>query len=217
MLKFGQEINKKNMSAVLEIKEESAVQQNVPGEPGVYRLRVKDYEKMIEHGIFGEDERIELWDGVLIEMSPKGIKHANAIRRIDKQIEEKLGDKVIFSAQDPIQLDDFSEPEPDVVLLAPPIEKYDFHHPKPQDIFLIIEIADSSLGYDRRKALKYAQNGIPQYLILNLNANEMEDYREPSADGYRFKKTFLKTESFNLVSFPETEINVADLLPPESQ
>lgn len=205
------------MSAVLELQEKLIVSQSNGDESRLYRLRVEDYEKMIEFGIFDEDEKIELWDGVLVNMSPKGIKHANAVRRVDREIEKKLGKQIVFSAQDPIRLDDFSEPEPDVALLIPPIEKYDSGHPIPKDIYLVMEIADSSIDTDRKKAGKYARNGIPQYLILNLNTNEIEDYREPSADGYRFKKTYTENESFNLVAFPDVEIKVSDLLPPKTE
>ena len=205
------------MSAVLELKEKTFAPQLNGDDFNLYRLRVEDYEKMVEHGIFDEDEKIELWNGILIEMSPKGIKHANAVRRVDREIEKRLGERIVFSAQDPIRLDVFSEPEPDVALLIPPIEKYDSSHPTPKDIYLVMEIADSSIEKDRRKAINYSQNGIRQYLLLNLNTNEIEDYREPSADGYRFKKTYTENEKFNLVAFPEVEINVSDLLPPKSE
>ncbi len=205
------------MSAVLELQEKTFAPMANGNGSNLYRLRVEDYDKMIEHGIFDEDERIELWDGVLIKMSPKGTRHANTIRRIDRAIEIYLRERVVFSAQDPIRLDDFSEPEPDVALLIPPIEKYDFLHPTPQDIYLISEVAETSIVKDRQKALSYARNGIPQYLILNLNNNEIEDYREPSEDGYRFKKTYIEDETFNLVAFPEVEIKVSDLMPPKSE
>lgn len=189
-------------------------------EPGkdrfdIHRLSVEDYEKMIAHGFFDQDERVELWEGVLVKMSPKGTKHANAVRRIDRVIEKALGARVVFSAQDPIRLDDFSEPEPDVALLVPPIDNYDDAHPTPNDVLLLLEVADTSVEKDRRKAANYARNGIRQYLLFNLNTNEIEDYREPVADGYRFKQTHDRTASFNLVAFPEVEIKVADLLPPE--
>ncbi len=182
----------------------------------IRKLSVEDYEKMIDIGIFDEDDHVELWKGVLVTMSPKGSKHANAVRRIDRLIEKALGDEIIFSAQDPIRLDDFSEPEPDVALLVPPIENYDDRHPTPEDIYLVMEIAESSIEKDRGKAFNYARNDIRQYLLLNLNTSEIEDYREPAADGYRFKQTHDKTASFNLVAFPEVTIKVADLLPPES-
>ena len=203
------------MSAVLEIQEKTLFPQSNGDESNLYRLSVEDYEKMIEYGIFDENEKIELWDGILVKMSPKGIKHANAIRRIDKIIERQLGERVIFSSQDPIRLNDFSEPEPDVALIKPPLEKYDLSHPTPADIFLLMEVAESSLVKDREKVIGYAQNGIQQYLLLNLKTKEIEDYREPFSDGYRFKKTYTEDEFFSLVAFPDVEIKVTDLFPPK--
>lgn len=204
------------MSAVLEKSQTNPALHFNGGIFSPHRLRVEDYERMVELGIFGEDEKIELWEGVLTTMSPKGSKHANAIRRIDRVIEHALGERVVFSAQDPIRLDDFSEPEPDVALLVPPIENYDDRHPLPPEVFSLIEVAESSVEKDRGKAVNYARNGIRQYLLLNLNTNEIEDYREPAADGYRFKQTHDRNAVFNLVAFPEVEIRVADLLPPEN-
>lgn len=203
------------MSAVLEKqKQKTTVPQTNGSVFTPHLLRVEDYDKMIEHGVFNEDEKIELWDGVIIKMSPKGIKHRNATTRITDYFYEFLRKKSLIQVQDPIRLDDFSEPEPDVVLAKTPLERYALQHPTPEDILLIVEIAESSIEIDRRKAFKYAQNSIEQYLILNLNTNEIEDYREPSEDGYRFKKTYTEDESFELVAFPEIEIKVSDLLPP---
>jgi len=205
------------MSAVLETNEKSLVPQTTNGSVfSPHLLRVEDYEKMIDHGIFDEDEKIELWEGVLIKMSPKGIKHRNSTYLASTLFQEKFGRSLITQSQDPIRLNDFSEPEPDIVLAEAPLSKYALSHPTPKDIYLVMEIADSSLEKDRRKAINYARNGIRQYLLLNLIANEIEDYREPSADGYRFKKTYTATESFNLVAFPDVEIKVGELLPPQS-
>ena len=202
------------MSAILETSEKIPLPQFGDGDFNPYRLRVEDYEKMIEHGIFDEDEKIELWEGVLIKMSPKGIKHRNSTYLASTLFQEKFGRSLITQSQDPIRLNDFSEPEPDIVLAEAPLSKYTLNHPTPKDIYLVMEIADTSVEKDRRKAVNYARNGIRQYLLLNLNTNEIEDYREPSADGYRFKKTYTADESFNLVAFPEVEIKVADLLLP---
>lgn len=204
------------MSAVLELQENTCILQTNGDESNLYRLHVEDYEKMVEYGIFDEDEKIELWDGILVKMSPKGIKHRNSTYLTSTFFQEKFGRSVITQSQDPIRLNDFSEPEPDVVLAQAPLSKYALTHPTPKDIYLIVEIAESSIEKDRRKASNYGKNGIPQYLILNLNTNEIEDYREPSSDGYRFKRTYTENESFNLVAFPEVEIKVSDLLPPKS-
>ncbi|MBX7174130.1 MAG: Uma2 family endonuclease [Pyrinomonadaceae bacterium] len=203
------------MSAVLEMEKTISAPLNQNESVfDEYRLKVEDYEKMIEYGIFDDDDKIELWEGKLVITSPKGSRHTNAIRRIDHTIEQQILDRAIISTQDPIRLDDYSEPEPDFALIEPPLTKYDSRHPRPEDIFLVMEVADTTVLRDREKAKSYARNGIRQYLILNLNTNEIEDYREPAEDGYRFKRTYTADESFNLVAFPDIEIKVSDLLPP---
>jgi hypothetical protein len=204
------------MSTVLELEEKNSIPQPQKNESifSEYRLQVEDYEKMIEYGIFNDDDKIELWEGKLVNMSPKGTKPTNAIRRIDLTIQQKLSGRAILSLQDPIRLDDYSEPEPDAALIQPPITKYDSGHPTPEDIFLVMEVADTTVLRDREKSKSYARNGIRQYLILNLNTNEIEDYREAAEDGYRFKRTYTSLESFNLVAFPDIEIKISDLLPP---
>ena len=202
------------MSAVIEKQIQSTIFNTNGNDFSPHLLRVEDYDKMIEHGIFDEDEKLELWDGIIVKMSPKGIKHRNATTKTTDYFYEFLREKALIQVQDPIRLNDYSEPEPDVVLAVSPLAKYASSHPTPEDIYLLVEVAESSIEIDRKKAVKYARNGIIQYLILNLNTNELEDYREPSADGYRSKKTYGENESFNLVAFPDVEIKVGDLLPP---
>jgi Uma2 family endonuclease len=205
------------MSDVLEIEKSVLLPENKASN-GVfteYRLRVEDYEKMIEFGIFNDDDKIELWEGKLVTMIPKGTKHRNATTNATDYLYEFLRKRALIQVQDPIKLDDFSEPEPDIALIESPLSKYSSSHPTPEDIFLVMEVADTTVLRDREKAKNYARNGIRQYLILNLNTNEIEDYREPAEDGYRFKRTYTENESFNLVAFPDVEIKVADLLPPK--
>jgi Uma2 family endonuclease len=151
----------------------------------------------------------------MVAMSPKGMKHATSTDRAARYFIHLLGNRVIVRNQNPILLNDYSEPEPDLVLAAPEEHEYAYRHPASADIYLILEVADTTLAYDRnRKGLSYAESGIVQYLILNVNEMEIEDYREPSADGYRRKQTYTAGESFNLVAFPDTSIKVSDLLPP---
>lgn len=176
-------------------------------------ISVKDYDKMIEHGILTADDKVELLNGVIIEKMPKGTKHALSNDIFADLLKEKLGEKVYVRSQNPIVLDDYSEPEPDIVLAKPPREIYLERHPNPEDILLIIEISDSTLGRDRvTKSLAYSKAGIEQYLLLNLQNETLEEYREPSEDGYQFKRTLRKGDSLNLTAFPEVEIKVDDLL-----
>ena len=180
----------------------------------IRKISVEDYEKMIDIGIFDEDDRVELLNGVIIEMSPKKTKHTIVNYLIGEFFFDNFRKQTIVRLQEPIILDDYSEPEPDAVLAQLPLLKYLETHPTAADVMLVVEVSDTTLAKDRRKAFNYARAGIVQYLLFNLNADEIEDYREPAADGYRFKQTHDRTASFNLVAFPEVEIRVADLLPP---
>jgi Uma2 family endonuclease len=177
-----------------------------------YRIGVEMYDAMIEKGILDENDNVELLDGEIIEKMPKGTKHAFYNDLINDVLKEKLGKQVIVRNQNPIRLE-FSEPEPDVVLAAPPREKYLNQHPTPSDILLIVEVSDSTLQFDRlNKGLAYAKAGIAQYLIVNVENYTIEDYRKPTGDTYQSKQTYKIGEKFSLVAFPEIEIAVEDFL-----
>lgn len=196
------------MSAVLEIPH------TIPTAPGLRRFTVKEYYSMLEAGILDEDDRVELIRGEIRTMSPKGTKHSASNSRANRCFSQLLGDQVIIRLQDPIHLDDHSEPEPDVVLAALVEDDYDYHHPTPTELYLVLEIADSSLSYDREeKSLLYAQAGIQQYCILNLRERELEDYRQPGTHGYRSKQTYTAEQCFTLVAFPTIEVAVNAVLP----
>ncbi|MBI4474864.1 MAG: Uma2 family endonuclease [Acidobacteria bacterium] len=170
---------------------------------------------MAESGVIGEDEAVELIEGRIVYMAAKDHKHAVATKRVNRFFSSKLADHVIVSVQDPILLNDFSEPEPDIALLQPPDERYLESHPRPADILLVLEIADTSLPYDRDvKGPLFARNQIIEFCLLNLQTRELEDYRDPSPEGYRSKRTYREEEIFNLVAFPDLSIKVKDLLPP---
>ena len=175
-------------------------------------ISVEEYDRMIAHGILTAEDKVELLNGVIIKKMPKGIKHAALNDLIAEILREKLGNRVVIRNQNPIVLDDFSEPEPDLVLAKPPRETYLERHPTPEDILLTVEISDSTLGRDRfAKGLAYAKAGIRQYLVLNVAEEAVEDYRNPVADGYGSKQTFRKNEKFTLEAFPKIEIDIDDL------
>ncbi len=175
-------------------------------------ISVKEYNEMIGHGILTIQVKVELLNGIIIEKIPKGIKHAAINDLVAKIFREKVGNRAIIRNRNPVVLDDYSEPEPDIVLAKPPREIYLERHPIPEDILLIIEISDTTLGRDRvTESPAYAKAGIRQYLVLNLQNETIEDLREPSEDGYQFKRTLRKGDSLNLVAFPEVEIKIDDL------
>lgn len=182
--------------------------------PKVRPLSVEIYDLMIKNGILTENDNVELLNGAIIEKMPKGERHAYCNDLISDFIKENFGKKVFVRNQNPIILDDFSAPEPDIVLCELPREKYRSNHPSPEDILLIIEVSDTTLYFDRHeKGLAYSRAGIKQYLIVNVENNTIEDYRRPTDDGYQSKETYEIGEKFSLVAFPETEIAVADFLP----
>ncbi|CAN5832630.1 Uma2 family endonuclease [soil metagenome] len=198
------------MSAVLE----NTISRPLPTNGVKPRLiTVAEYDRMIEAGIYTENDRIELLNGEIIEIMAKGPKHVYFNEKIADILKEKLGKTADVRSQNPIILDDFSEPEPDIVLAIPPRENYLENHPTASNILLVMEISDTTLTYDREaKAKAYSRNGIEQYLLLNLQNETLEDYRQPGEDGYQFKRTLRKGDSLNLVAFPEIEIKIDDLL-----
>jgi len=185
------------------------------GIPALRLFTAEEYQRLADIGILDEDERVELIEGRIVQMAPKNVPHAIATKRANRCLTRLLGDQAIVGVQDPILLNNYSEPEPDLVLAAPPDERYLEHHPGPKDIFLVLEVADSSLAYDRSvKGPLFAQNGIIQFCVLNVQGRELEDYRDPGPNGYRSKQTYTEDQSFNLVAFPKISIKVGDLLPP---
>src|SRR6185369_5239669 len=142
-----------------------------------------EYETMLAAGILSEDDRTELIEGEILQMSPIGSRHANCLRR-STALFSRLGGRAVLSVQNPLRLNDLSEPQPDLLLLHP---REDFYtdHPRPEDVLLAVEVADASLEFDRGvKAPLYAMNGIAELWIVDLNGQAVEVHRRPSARGY---------------------------------
>lgn len=131
---------------------------------------VEEYHKMAEAGIFTEDDRVELIEGEILEMSPIGRIHAAHVKRLNKLFNQRLGDRVLVGVQDPVILSDFSEPEPDLSLLQPRADFYEAGHPQPEDIFLLVEVANSTVETDQYvKVPTYAKSGIVEVWLVNID------------------------------------------------
>ena len=151
-------------------------------------LTVEEYHKMGEAGIL-QEKGIELIKGEIIAMSPIGSKHASCVNLLNEILFEQLGRKVIISIQNPVQLNDSSEPEPDIALLKRTESRYFNQLPKADDVLLVIEVADTSVTYDREVKLPlYAESGIPEFWLINLEENEIEVYWQPAGDAYKFRE-----------------------------
>jgi Uma2 family endonuclease len=148
------------------------------------RFTVHDYHRMAEADILHEDDRVELIGGEILEMSPVGGRHAACVREINHLLSRQLGDELRADVQSPVRLSEQEEPQPDLAVLR--TRDYAGLLPTPEDVLLLIEIADTSLTYDRNVKLPlYARSGIAEIWLVDLNANIVERYTEPSGDGYR--------------------------------
>lgn len=172
-----------------------------------------EWHKMGESGIFTPESRLELINGEILEMSPIGSNHAGHLKRLIKVFSKLIPDDIIASVQDPLQLNDVSEPEPDFMLLKPEPGFYSSRHPAADDVLLLIEVADSSLEYDRiQKQRLYALYNIPEYWLLNLNDQCLEVYRQPHDESYAEKTTLRSGNQIGLTQLLNINIEVADIL-----
>ena len=172
-----------------------------------------EWQKMGESGIFNPESRLELINGEILEMSPIGSNHSGHINRLNKLFSKLIPDDVITSVQNPLQLNDLSEPEPDFMLLRPEPEFYSSRHPKAEDVLLLIEVADSSLEYDRiQKQRLYALHNVPEYWLLNLNDQCLEVYRQPHDENYAEKTTLRNGDRVALTQLSNLTIEVVEIL-----
>lgn len=151
----------------------------------VHRLSVADYHRMGETGILGPELRTELLDGEIIEMPPIGHPHAGTVNLLADLLRDRVRERALVAVQNPVCLDGRSEPLPDIALLRPRPDYYRTGHPGPDAVLLLIEVADSSLRYDREvKIPRYARAGIPEVWLVDLGGSEICIYQQPGAGGY---------------------------------
>jgi len=178
-----------------------------------HRFSVKEYYRMAETGVLRPDARVELLNGELIDMSPIGPFHGGLVKRLSRIFNFKAKGRWIVSTQDPLRLDDHSEPEPDVMLLKPASDDYTSRHPQPDDVFLLIEVSDSTLDYDHEEKLPaYGRAGVAEAWIVNLNDSTVEVHREPHFTGYGSKTILRAGDKISPLAFPDAALDVAELL-----
>ncbi len=169
-----------------------------------HKFTVEQYHQMGEINLFDPSDRLELIEGEIINMSPIGFRHAFAINYLGNWFPRQLGEKAIVSIQNPIRLNNQSEPQPDLVLLKPREDFYENQLPQAEDILLLIEVADSSLSYDRDiKIPLYAKNAINEVWLINLNQNQLEVFRYPDNNQYQKQQTLTSPQTISSLSFPE--------------
>lgn len=174
---------------------------------------VAEYEQMVAAGVLAEDDRLELIDGEIRETSPIGPYHAAVVKRLVRLISRQLSDDLLLGVQDPIQLSDYSEPQPDIAIVAARADDYAQAHPTPEAVRLLIEVSDSSAAYDRGEKLpRYAQAGIPEVWIVDVAAQQVEQYTQPAHGQYRTKQTFEHGQALRAQTVEGLQVAVAAIL-----
>jgi Uma2 family endonuclease len=174
-------------------------------------IRRAEFEKIAELGIF-DDQRVELLYGAIVEMSPIGPRHGEAVDRANEHLMAVVRPRARVRIQGAFAASDHSEPQPDVAVLPP----RDYSGGNPDVAWLIIEVAMTSLDDDRKKAALYANANVEEYWIVNLVDDVIEVHREPARGRYATITTHRRGERIRLAHFPDIELGVDDLLPPPS-
>ncbi|NWF81222.1 MAG: Uma2 family endonuclease [Chloroflexi bacterium] len=171
--------------------------------PARKQFTVEDYARMRETGILTEDDRVELLDGEIYLMSPIGPVHVALVNKLNRILGQQIGDQGIISIQNPIRLDPRDEPQPDIAILAPRDDFYASALATPDDILLVIEVADTTLTYDREQKLpRYAQAHIGEVWIIDPSAQTIEQYTNPVQGLYTNRHTVLPGENVRAQNIP---------------
>lgn len=177
------------------------------------RFTAAEYFRLAETGILTENDAVELIWGEIVEMSPINVPHALCVNRLTMLLSAKLNGQAIVSVQNPLQIDEYSIPQPDIALWKLPIEKYVDRLAGPSDVLLVVEVADSSIRYDRKAKTKlYGAAGISEYWIANLPGQQIEVYREPRPNGYRTLTVYAPGETLSPLAFPDVTLLVDEVL-----
>jgi Uma2 family endonuclease len=187
-----------------------------PEPSSVKRWTVADYRRMSELGLLQPDERTELIEGHVLFKAAKGTSHVLALRLLSLALDVALANlPFLIITQDPIQLNDFSEPEPDCAIASGTVLDYADRHPNPSDIALLVEVADSTLKYDTQVKDKiYAQSGIADYWVLDVKSRQLHVFRNPTAKGYGSHLILAEPNQVSPLAFPSISVSLTGILPP---
>lgn len=191
----------------------AGVAPSVPPSVPRRRFTVDEYYCMLEAGILHEDDRVELLDGEIIEMSPIGDRHFGCVLQSSTLFSMRLAGRALVSVQSPVRLSTRSEPEPDISLLRPRADFYRAGKPGPDDVLLIVEVSDTTLAFDRdTKVSFYAVAGIPEVWVVDLNGMRVLVYREPRDGVYRQTMVVERGGTLSPVAFPDLALRIEDLM-----
>ena len=176
------------------------------------RITTDRYQKMVATGVLTKYDRIELIEGEMLNMAPIGPKHATVADRLARLFMLAVHDAAIVSCGRPVNLGDFSDPQPDVMLLKPRLDDYSNAHPSAADVLLLIEVSDSTLTFDQSTKLSlYARYGVSEYWVVDVEGKRIVVYREPAAKGYVRKLEFSAPNVISSQAFPDVEVAVREI------
>ena len=185
--------------------------------PEKRKFTVAEYYRMTELGILQHTERVELLDGEIIVMAAIGVPHAIGVNRVNQAFAEVARNRFTVSVQNPVHLDDYSEPQPDLAIVRLREDSELTSHPGPADTLVAVEVSDSTLAFDLgAKARRYAAAGIPEMWVMNLPGDCIDRLDQPGPAGYARHTVFRRGENISPAALPDLEFAVADLLPPRT-
>ena len=174
---------------------------------------VHEYYQMAQAGILHEDDRVELIEGEIVQMTAIGSRHAACVDRLNQLFSARVAERAIVRVQNPVRLSEYTEPQPDLALLRPRPDFYAAAHPGPPDVMLIVEVADTSAGIDRAAKMPlYARAGLPEAWLVDLQTDRIEAYRQPTPQGYQDIHRFERGDHLGVAAFPDLSFAVTDIL-----
>lgn len=177
------------------------------------QFTVEEYHRMIDAGILTENDRVELIKGEIVQMAAIGRRHAAGVNRLAELFMMRLGQVVSVGVQNPVELNDNSEPQPDLALLRRRADFYEAGHPKPEDVLLLVEVADTTVESDREvKIPLYAMSNISEVWLVNINERSLEVYREPVPNAYQTIQTLQPGQTIVMQAFPDVNFTVDEIL-----
>ena len=177
------------------------------------RFTVDEYYQMAAAGILRPEDRVELIDGEIVQMSPIGDRHALCVMIANNLFARALGAAALINVQNPLRLNKYTEPQPDIVVLKPRADYYKHKKIRAEDTLLVVGVSDSSIRYDQKiKVPRYAEAGIPEVWIENLQVDELLVYRDLAEHRYSVCKTLRRSDSVSPRAFPDVSFRIDDLL-----
>jgi Uma2 family endonuclease len=174
---------------------------------------VDEYYRMVDAGILSERDRVELIEGEIVEMSPIGRRHAACVNRANELFISSLKRRAIVSVQNPLRLNQYNEPQPDIVVMKRRDDYYASKHHTPEDTLFVVEVSDTTLRYDTKIKLPlYAATGVPELWIENLKEDVLLVCRDPAGKNYNTQLTLSRGDIISPLAFPGVSFKIEDLL-----